>query len=386
MTAAAVVPERPSIAAADFDRAPFVVIWETTQACDLACQHCRALAVPRRDPRELTTVEALRLMDSVRAFGERPPLFVLTGGDPLKRGDIPLIVEYGRRIGLRVALTPSGTPLMTREILQQLHDAGLARLAVSLDGSTRAIHDGFRGVPGSYDWTVTMLREARKIGLSTQINTTIHRGNLDDLEPLIALMQTIGIAMWSVFFIVPTGRGRVDQIITPEEFEQVFHRLYDLSLDAPFDIKTTAAPHYRRVVLQRQVARRRAAAAAGEPNPELSAGIGFSLADGIGRARGVTDGVGFVFVSHRGDIYPSGFLPLRAGNVRTDDLADIYRESPLFRSLRDTNLLRGKCGACEYRHVCGGSRARAYAVTGDYMESDPYCTHIPAGWARESAV
>ena len=386
MTAAAVVPERPPIAAADFDRAPFVVIWETTQACDLACQHCRALAVPRRDPRELTTVEALRLMDAVRAFGERPPLFVLTGGDPLKRGDIPLIVEYGRRIGLRVALTPSGTPLMTREILQQLHDAGLARLAVSLDGSTRAIHDGFRGVPGSYDWTVTMLREARKIGLSTQINTTIHRANLDDLEPLIALMQTLGIAMWSVFFIVPTGRGRVDQIISAEEFEQVFHRLYDLSLGAPFDIKTTAAPHYRRVVLQRQVARRRAAAAAGEPTPELGAGIGFSLADGIGRARGVTDGVGFVFVSHRGDIYPSGFLPLRAGNVRTDDLADIYRESPLFRTLRDTNLLRGKCGACEYRHVCGGSRARAYAVTGDYMESDPYCTHIPAGWTQESTV
>ncbi|NUQ19736.1 MAG: TIGR04053 family radical SAM/SPASM domain-containing protein [Gemmatimonadaceae bacterium] len=373
------------MASADFDRAPFVVIWETTQACDLACQHCRALAVPRRDTRELTTIEALRLMDAVRGFGGRPPLFVLTGGDPLKRGDIPVIVEYGCRIGLRVALTPSGTPLMTREILQQLHGTGLARLAVSLDGSTRAIHDGFRGVAGSYDWTVAMLREASRIGLSTQINTTIHRGNLDDLEPLIALMESLGIAMWSVFFIVPTGHGRTDQLITPEQFEEVFHRLYDLSLSAPFDIKTTAAPHYRRVVLQRQVAQRRVAAAAGEPVPALSAGVGFSLTDGIGRARGVTDGVGFVFVSHRGDIYPSGFLPLRAGNVRCDDLATVYRESPLFRTLRDTTRLRGKCGACEYRHVCGGSRARAYAITGDYMESDPYCTHIPAGWSQPHA-
>lgn len=362
----------------DFDRAPFIVIWEMTQACDLACLHCRASARPMRDRGELTTPEAMRLMDTVRAeFGH--PLFVLTGGDPLKRDDTVWLVEYGRRIGLRVAMTPSGTPLMTRDVLRRLRNAGLARLAVSLDGSTPEIHDRFRGVIGSFRWTVRMLRAAHELGLSTQINTTVSRHNVDDLEPLIHLMGTLGIALWSVFFIVPTGRARPSDLTTAEEFEQVFNRLYDLSKTAPFDIKTTAAPHYRRVVLQRQVVERRDGAR-DEPATPLTAGLGFSLADGVGRAKGVNDGDGFVFISHRGDIYPSGFLPLSAGNVRAHNLADVYRNSGLFRTLRDRTQLKGKCGVCEYRAVCGGSRARAYAMTGDMLAADPSCTYIPARW------
>lgn len=364
----------------DFDYAPFIAVWETTQACDLACVHCRASARPSRDREELSTAEAMRLMDTVRAFGR--PLFVLTGGDPLKRDDTVQLVEYGTRIGLRVALTPSGTPLMTRELLRRLRDAGLARLAVSLDGSSAEIHDRFRGVAGSFDWTVRMLRAAHELGLSTQINTTISRHNVDDLEPLIRLMGRLGIALWSVFFIVPTGRARASDLTTAEEFERVFHRLYDLSKTAPFDIKTTAAPHYRRVVLQRQVAERRGGAR-DVPATPLTAGLGFSLADGVGRAKGVNDGNGFVFISHRGEIYPSGFLPVCAGNVRTHDLADVYRNSEVFRALRDPGRLEGKCGVCEYRTVCGGSRARAYAMTGNYLASDPSCAYIPARWRHE---
>ena len=372
---------RPAMADVDFDRAPFIVIWETTQACDLACLHCRASARPMRHRGELTTREAMRLMDTVRAeFGH--PLFVLTGGDPLKRDDTVSLVEYGRRLGLRVAITPSGTPLMTREVLHRLYDAGLARLAVSLDGSTPEIHDRFRGVTGSFDWTVCMLRAARELGLSTQINTTISRHNVGDLEALIHLMGTLDIALWSVFFIVPTGRGRLSDLTTADEFEQVFNRLYDLSKTAPFDIKTTAAPHYRRLVLQRHVAERRSSARH-EPAIPLAAGPGFSLADGVGRAKSVNDGDGFVFISHRGEIFPSGFLPLTAGNVRTHDLAQVYRESGLFRTLRDRGQLKGKCGVCEYRHVCGGSRARAYAITGDVLASDPSCAYIPARWRSE---
>jgi radical SAM protein len=376
-----VVASRPVMASVDFDRAPFIVIWETTQACDLACLHCRASARPMRDRGELTTAEAMHLMDTVRAeFGQ--PLLVLTGGDPLKRGDTVSLVEYGRRIGLRVAMTPSGTPLMTRDVLRRRCDAGLARLAVSLDGSTPDIHDRFRGVTGSFDWTVRMLRAAKELGLSTQINTTISRHNVNDVDALIHLMGTLGIALWSVFFIVPTGRARESDLTTAEEFEQVFNRLYDLSKTAPFDIKTTAAPHYRRVVLQRQVAERRDGAR-DEPVTPLTAGLGFSLADGVGRAKGVNDGDGFVFISHRGEIYPSGFLPLSAGNVRTHDLAQLYRESGLFRTLRDRSQLKGKCGVCEYRAVCGGSRARAYAMTGDMLGSDPSCAYIPARWRHE---
>ena len=366
---------RPSLAKTDFATTPFIVIWETTQACQLACRHCRASARPHRDRGELSTAEAMRLMDEIRAMGR--PLVVLTGGDPLERDDIVRLVEYGTSIGLRVALTPSGTPRMTEQVLTELRDAGLARLAVSVDGSTPAIHDAFRGVDGSFDWTLRMLGAARAMGLSTQINTTVSRHNLDNLEAMIALLAGLGIALWSVFFIVPTGRARPSDLTTPEEHEAIFHRLYELSRTAPFDIKTTAAPHYRRVVLQRQAAERRAGLRAGTPSP-LTAGLGFSLADGVGRARSVTDGSGFVFVSHRGEIYPSGFLPISAGNVRTHGLAEVYRKSDIFRALRDPDRLRGKCGVCEYRSICGGSRARAYALTGDYLESDPSCAHIPA--------
>ncbi|HET8654602.1 MAG TPA: TIGR04053 family radical SAM/SPASM domain-containing protein [Longimicrobiaceae bacterium] len=381
---AALAPSaKPRLPEVDFDRSPFLVIWETTQACDLACLHCRAEARAWRDGGELSTDEARRLMERVREFGR--PLFVLTGGDPLKRPDIVELVEYGAGLGLRMAMTPSGTPLMTPEILRRLRDAGLSRLAVSLDGSTAAVHDGFRGVAGSYDWTVRMIHAAREIGLSTQINTTVSRHNLDDFESLMELMAGLGISLWSVFFLVPTGRARAEDIASPEDFEHVFERMYQLSRTAPFDIKSTAAPQYRRVILQQQVRERRAGEREGAPDA-LTAGVGFSLADGVGRAKGVNDGNGFLFVSHLGEIYPSGFLPLSAGNVRRDDMVRVYREHPLFRSLRDPAQLKGKCGVCEYREVCGGSRARAYALTGDPLEAEPFCTHVPARYARMVAA
>ena len=374
---------RPALSQLDFDQAPFLVIWETTRACDLACRHCRAEAVSSRHPQELSTDEARRMMDDVRRFGR--PLFVLTGGDPLKRPDVVELIEYGTSIGLRMAMTPSGTPLMTAPILRRLQEAGLSRLAVSLDGSTAGIHDTFRGVAGSYAWTLEMLRAARDLGLSTQVNTTVSRYNLDDFDALCALMTELGISLWSVFFLVPTGRAQARDVASAEEFEDVFQRMYELAKTAPFDIKSTAAPHYRRVILERQVAERRARTRTEAPEP-LTAGVGFSLADGVGRAKGVNDGDGFLFISHTGAICPSGFLPLAGGNVRTSDVVEVYRNSPMFRELRDRSRLKGKCGVCEYRDVCGGSRARAYAVTGDYMESEPFCTHIPARWRRMTAA
>jgi AdoMet-dependent heme synthase len=370
---------RPDISAADFSEAPWLVIWETTRSCDLACKHCRAEAVTSRHPLELRTDEAKRMMDDVRRFGR--PLFVLTGGDPLKRPDVTELVEYGASIGLRMAMTPSGTPLMTPPVLRDLRAAGLSRLAISLDGSSAAIHDEFRGVAGSYDWTIGMLRAAREIGLTTQVNTTVSRHNLDDFDALCDLMVGLGITLWSVFFLVPTGRAQADDVASADEFERVFNRMYDLSKTAPFDIKSTAAPQYRRVILQRQVAERRQGGRTEAPSA-MTAGVGFSLADGVGRSKGVNDGDGFLFVSHVGAICPSGFLPLAAGNVRTHDLVGVYRDAPMFRALRDRTLLKGKCGVCEYRDVCGGSRARAFAVTGDFLESEPFCAHVPARYRR----
>ncbi|HKJ93403.1 MAG TPA: radical SAM protein, partial [Longimicrobiales bacterium] len=307
----------------NFDEAPFLVIWETTQACDLACKHCRAEAQPNRHPGELTTEEAKRLLDRVRQFGKI--IFVFSGGDALKRPDIVELTEYGASLGLRMAITPATTPLATREMLQALKDAGMARLAVSLDGSNPGIHDEFRQVQGSFDHGLRILKTAQEIGLSTQVNTVIRKHNLNDVDALCVLMEQLGIVFWEVFFLVPMGRAKPEDVASAEGFEEVFNKLYDLSKTASFDIKATAAPQYTRVVMERQVAERRNGNGRATG---MTDGVQFSLSDGIGRARGVNDGDGFMFVSHTGEIFPSGFLPVTAGNVRTHDLVDVYRNSP----------------------------------------------------------
>ena len=352
----------------DFTRAPFTVIWEVTRACDLRCRHCRADAQPEPDPRELTTAEGRRLLEQIRDLGG--PVFVITGGDPLKRPDLFRLIDHATRIGLPVALTPSGTPLLTREAIQHAHDAGARRIALSLDGSSAANHDRFRQQPGSYAWTVGAVRHAVDLGVSVQVNTTVTRHNLGELEAIADVIAGLGVGMWSLFFLVTVGRARRDDQLQPAECEGVFAFLYDLSRRAPFAVRTTAAPHYRRFVLQRRAAERRAGRR--EPVPWLAGMI-------EPRApRGVTDGNGIVFISHTGEVYPSGFLPLRAGNVREQPLATIYRNAPILRRLRDTEQLGGKCGVCEFRRVCGGSRARAFATTGDPMASDPLCAYEPS--------
>ncbi len=367
---------RPDLRSLDFDHAPFIVIWEVTRACDLACVHCRAEAVASRDPRELTTAEAFQLLDQTAEFGS--PLFVLTGGDPIKRPDIFDIIGYGDHLGLRMTMTPSGTPLMTPPVIDRLKAAGLARMAVSLDGPKAEIHDRFRRVRGSFDWSLGMLRHARSIGLSTQVNTTVTRFNFEHFDAMAELMPGLGIDLWSVFFLVPTGRGRPEDEISAAQYEVVFEKMYALSQRVPFDIKSTAAPHYRRFLLQRRTAARRS----NQPVAPVR-GVGFAIKGGRSRAaKSVNDGNGFVFISHTGEVFPSGFLPLSAGNVRATALATIYRDSELFRTLRDYSRLKGKCGVCEFREVCGGSRARAFSMTGDYLESDPFCAYVPGPYQK----
>jgi len=355
----------------DFDERPFIVIWETTQACDLACVHCRACAQPLRSALELNTEEAKRLIDEVKAL--RAPVFVLTGGDPLKRPDIFELVEYASTNGVRISLTPSATPLLIREAIHRLKECGLARLAVSLDGPDAQVHDAFRRVPGSYNWTLSAVRWAREVGLPAQINTTITRHNLQYLDAMIALLRELDIVLWSVFFLVPTGRGSAIDLISAEEFEQVFEKLYETSRQVSFDIKSTEAQHYRRFLLQRRTEEKRNGNA-----QSMSPLLGIGTPDGIGRApRGINDGKGFVFISHLGEVFPSGFLPVSAGNVRRESLSELYRHSPLFMGLRDSSNLKGKCGICEFREVCGGSRARAYALTGDPFAEEPCCIWQP---------
>lgn len=370
----------------DLHQRPFIAIWETTQACDLACVHCRACARPLRNSLELNTDEAKRLIDEIAAM--QVPVFVLTGGDPLKRPDIFELVRYATERNVRISLTPSATPLLTRDSIVRLKAAGLARLAVSLDGPTSAIHDAFRRVPGSYQWTLDAVRWAREIGLPVQINTTITRHNLAMIDETIALLETLDITLWSVFFLVPTGRGSDIALLSAEEFEQVFDKLYQTSRRVLFDIKSTEAQHYRRYLLQRRTEARSRGERADESFPRMPqlshVPSGNDTPDGIGRApRGINDGKGFVFISHLGEVFPSGFLPISAGNVRKESLSDLYRNSPLFRSLRDSKNLEGKCGLCEYREICGGSRARSYAMTGNLFAEEPCCIYEPGGMLQK---
>lgn len=379
MNSAVDIKGKPDFLKVDFDQSPFIVIWEMTQACDLACVHCRALAQPHRNPLELSFDEGRELIDQICEFGS--PLLVLTGGDPIKRPDVYDLITYACDRGLRVAMTPSGTPLMTREVVARLKEVGLSRLAVSLDGSSADLHDHFRQVLGSFQWTLDAIEYAHEVGLPVQVNTTMTQYNLEDFPNLIQKMIDLDVALWSVFFLVPTGRGQADDELTAEEYEWVLTRLYEVSRTVSFDIKTTAAPHYRRVVLQQA----KANGVLGEV--KRGGNIGFHVGgDAIGRAaKGVNDGRGFVFVSHLGQIFPSGFLPVAAGNVREDRLVDVYRNSDLFTALRDPEQLKGKCGLCEYKTVCGGCRARAYAVTGDFLESDPYCVYVSKRAGEEIA-
>jgi radical SAM protein len=360
----------PQIQTVDFNQRPFIAIWEVTQACDLACVHCRASAQPDRDPAELSTAEGKALIDQIAEW--KVPIFVLTGGDPIKRLDLFELIGHARSAGVHISLTPSATPLLTREVVHRLKDAGLARLAVSLDGASAETHDSFRGMSGSFARTLNAVRWANEAGLPVQINTTFSRRNIGEIDAIVALMEQLRITLWSVFFLVPTGRGKLNDLLSADEFESVFERLHLLSKTASFDIKTTEAQHYRRFVLQKRAAERRE----GIVNVQVNVSP-----DVIGRApRGLNDGKGFVFISHKGDVFPSGFLPVSGGNIREQKLETIYRESPLFLGLRDTSNLEGKCGKCEFKEICGGSRARAYSLSGNPYGAEPCCSYIPKGY------
>ncbi len=345
-------PHFPSV---DFNERPFILFWEVTRACALACRHCRAVAQPQAHPQELTHEEAMALVDTIAALN--PPMLVLTGGDPMMRRDIFDIITRAAGQGLRVALSPAATPRLLNTDFHRLREAGVVSMSLSLDGATQATHDAFRRVPHTFERTLEAARKAKEAGIQLQINTTVAKSTLPETDAFLQLMKEIAPDVWSVFLLVPTGRATLDELPTAAEMEELWQKLLRLRAEVPFAIKTTEGHHYRRALMQ-------AAAAHGAPAPR--------------HLVPTRDGKGVVFISHVGEIQPSGFLPLTAGNVRTDDLATVYRTHPLFRTLRDDNALGGKCGRCEYRTVCGGSRSRAFGVSGDMMAAEPLCNYIPA--------
>ncbi len=349
----------------DFDLCPLLVVWEVTEACDLACVQCRDSRRPDRDPRELTTEEAYQFLTEVKEFGN--PLMVFAGGDPLKRPDIFDLIRHSVATGLRTNITPSATPLLTAEAINEFKACGISRMAIGLDGADAPSHDGFRQVEGNYERALFALRHGREIGLETQVLTTISARNLPSLGHIAEQVADVRAKMWSLFFPVSVG-ARPEEDLTSDQYEKVFEFLYDISKVAPFEVKTTEGLHYRRYIAQRLKAEH---GGRGGANGRL-----------LWRTTAVGEGRGFVFISPTGEICPSGYLPISAGNVRNDSLMDVYRNSSLFRTLRDPAAREGKCGYCEYGRICGGSRARAYAMTGDYLAPDPRCCYQPANQAE----
>ena len=360
----------------DYGRRPMLVFWETTRACQLACKHCRASATSAALPGELTTAEGFDLIDQVAGFGRPFPILVLTGGDCLLRPDLFELVARARDLGMPVALSPSVTPSLTPAMIDRIVASGVKAVSISLDGAMAATHEGVRGIEGHFKDTVHAIRTLAAAGLTVQVNTTVMRANVDELADIAALISSAGAHIWEVFFLVQVGRGVATEAVSPAEHEDICHFLFDASQHG-FIVRTVEAPFFRRVVKCRL---------AGEPAPttdlyeRLSLRLDRLMGPSIGRARAHTaatrDGKGIVFVAYDGEVYPAGFLPEPLGNVKTTPIAEIYQDNPLLRRIRAADFT-GRCGRCEYADLCGGSRARAYAASGDPLGEDPACPYEP---------
>lgn len=349
----------------DYHQAPLLLIWEVTRACALACQHCRASAIDCRDPLELSTDEGRGLINEVAGMGT--PLIVFTGGDPLQRVDLEDLVHHAHSSGLTVGTIPAATPRLTRDRVLSLREAGVHQIALSVDAENAAKHDAFRGIPGTFDRVVEAAGWIREAGVNLQANTVFGSWNADDFDAIAELVQNLGVVFWEVFFLIPTGRGAVLRGCSAEQCEMLFGKLCDLAKRAPFVIKVTEGQHLRRYMVQQ-----------GEIDPTLARAKARMMLSG----RPVNAGHGFCFVDHQGNVCPSGFLPINCGNIRERALSDIYREHPTFRALRDFDRLHGRCGVCKFRDACsGGSRARSYAMSGDFLASEPSCLHKPVAFS-----
>ncbi|MBI2877729.1 MAG: heme b synthase [Candidatus Tectomicrobia bacterium] len=341
---------------------PRLIAWEVTRTCNLSCIHCRASARLGPYPGELTTAEGRRLLEEIASFSQ--PILIMTGGEPLMRPDIFELIAHGSRLGLRMVLSSNGTPI-TAELARQMVESGVKRLSISLDGATAASHDRFRQMEGAFEGSLRGIELIKAVGLEFQINTTITQCNLSELAAIQELACRVGAAAHHIFLLVPTGRGKelAEQEISAADYEQALHWFYDQREQVPLHLKATCAPHYYRIL------RQRAREEGKTVTPET-----FGL-DAM--TKGCLGGQSFAFISHRGEVQICGYLEVKCGDVREQHFREIWEHSPVFLQMRDLDRYHGRCGHCEYRRVCGGCRARAYAATGDYLGEEPLCTHQP---------
>jgi radical SAM protein with 4Fe4S-binding SPASM domain len=402
---------------------PRLVFWEVTKGCNLRCVHCRATATELASPSDLPTAQALNIIDQIAAFAN--PILVLSGGEPLYRPDIFQLARYGTDKGLRVALATNGT-LVTKEVAQKIVDSGVKRVSISLDGANAETHDSFRGIPGAFDAAVYGFKNLKELGMPVQINMTIAKHNAAELPAVLEMVRGLGADALHTFLLVPVGCG-VDiaesQMVAPEEYERILNWFYDQAATGDIELKATCAPHYFRVVRQRRAEESRAARLGAAPaTAEAAAAIGateMTMPGSTGMAfktnfekfgksglrhdgvphphghpggdpnamnamtKGCLAGTGVCFLSFDGEVFPCGYLPAIAGDVKKQPFSEIWNNSKVFADLRDTSKLEGKCGCCEFRNVCMGCRARAYAVDGNYMASEPFCVYQPKALADQ---
>jgi AdoMet-dependent heme synthase len=339
-----------------------LVAWEITRNCNLSCVHCRAAATNGPYEGELDTAACFRLLDQIAEVGSA--IVILTGGEPLLRPDIFEVAGYGTSKGLKMVMAPNGT-LITPENAQKMAASGIKRISISLDGATREKHDLFRGVKGAYDAALNGIANAKAAGIEFQINTTITQTNLEEISRIQDLAIKLGAVAHHIFLLVPTGRGKyiADKAINAEEYEETLNWFYDQRENTPLQLKATCAPHYYRILRQR-------ARKDGKTVSFQTHGL-----DAV--TRGCLGGTGFCFISHTGIVQPCGFLQLNCGDIKQTSFAKIWNTSEVFLSLRNYDNLKGKCGKCEYRKVCGGCRARAFEATGDYLAEEPLCLYQP---------
>jgi len=372
-----------------FHEKPLLVFWETTKACMLACKHCRASAILKPLPGELSTEEGLKLIDDIAGFGKPLPILVFTGGDPLMRADIWDLIAHAKSHGFRVAVAPAVTPMLKRETLAKMLDAGVNGISISLDGARPETHDGIRGIKGVFKQTINVIKEAIEIGLGVQVNTAIMRDNVEELADLVKLLIDIGVSTWEVFYLVPVGRAQRSLDLSPMEWEDVSHFLYEASKYGIL-VRTTEGPMFRRVAITRRLLE----LAGHNPDEVLKPGplyqrlinrlrnlLGEPRSKPLATTTGTRDGKGILFVSYDGTVYPSGFMTYPLGNVRTKSIVEIYRDNTLLSAIRSARF-RGRCGVCEFRDICGGSRARAYTLQADPLGEDPACPYKPGEFSK----
>jgi radical SAM protein len=377
----------PRGAGRSFDDRPLLVLWETTKACELACHHCRANAQPGPGADDLTTGEAIAMLDGLAALGSPRPICILTGGDCLSRSDLYDITSHAAAACVPVAVAPSVTSKLNRTAMRELASLGVRTASLSLDGASPSTHDTLRGVEGHFDVTLRRIRELKECGFKVQVNTTVMESNLDELSDVAVLLHDLGVDVWEVFFLISTGRGIDVAGTTAAQNEDVCHFLVDASQYGML-VRTVEAPFFRRVVHERREAGAAIQVERTFDLGDLYVALRDRLRFKLGPPRipvrapsaATRDGKGIVFVAANGDVYPSGFMPLRVGSVRERQLVDIYRDDPVLRSIRSA-AFPGVCGACEYADLCGGSRARAYATSGDPLGDDPGCLRVLVGSA-----